>query len=255
MISGEAKWQGQRWTKRMVEGIAWAPETDTHTKLILAGEALLGRHGIDAVPLHDIVAAAGQRNVSALTYHIGGREELLAAIVDRRRSAVDGRRVELLDAYAAAGIVMDETAIAAAVILPLAELMLKDPNGGNYLLLLSQLFVTDRPQVSYAASGPLDQGLRRCRRLYRARHPAVAPRLLHERFGTCAKCVIYALGDWERDKAAPRSYARSGLATFASELIAMTANSLCGVSVGDPRFKPFAAIHPAPHHEYREHAG
>ncbi len=69
---------------------------DTRTKLILVAERLFGKKGIDAVPLREIVVAAGQRNASALSYHIGGREELILAILGFRRAIVRGRRVEML---------------------------------------------------------------------------------------------------------------------------------------------------------------
>jgi AcrR family transcriptional regulator len=219
---------------------------DTRTKLILAGEYLFGRHGIDGVPLHEVVAAAGQRNASALNYHIGGREELLTAIIDFRRSSVDARRVALLDEYVAAGMTMDETAIAAGIILPLGELMLRDPNGGNYLLLLSQVFVTDRPHAAYFAFGRFDKGLRRCRRLYRVRFPNRPARLLNERFSTCSRSAMYALGDWERDKVTPRGvFARSSLAHFLADLVAVTASGLSSIDAREHPFRPFGAIQPA----------
>ncbi|HVY18394.1 MAG TPA: hypothetical protein VHB27_24455 [Rhodopila sp.] len=229
----------------MGETAYWDPDTDTRTKLILAGEALFGSRGIDAVPLHEVVTAAGQRNVSALSYHIGGREALLMAILDYRRSSVDARRFALLQEYIAAGIVMDEAAIAAGIILPLAELMMKDPNGGNYLRLLTQVFVTDRPRASYAVAGRFDQGWRLCRRLYRAWFPGVSHRALIERFETCSHGAMYAMADWERDKVAPRNFPRSGFMTFISDLIALTASALASHGRSDPRFKPFATIQPA----------
>ena len=124
------------------------------------------------MPLREVVVAAGQRNASALGYHVGDREALIGAILDFRRAAVDARRVRLLDAYAASGVEMNETAIAAGITVPLVELMLSDPRGGNYLRFLSQAYVTERPASAYRATGETDQGMRRCHTLYRARHPA-----------------------------------------------------------------------------------
>jgi AcrR family transcriptional regulator len=217
-------------------------DLDTRTKLILVAERLFGERGIDAVPLREVVAAAGQRNASALGYHIGGREELVLAILEFRRAAVDGRRVELLDEYARAGIEMDEGAIAAGVIIPLVELMLSDPRGGNYLRFLSQAYVTERPESTYRSTGQNDRGMRRCYKLYRARHAELPSRVLVERFSLCARGAIYALADWQRDAAASRSSVpRTGLPQFAGDLIAIAANGLAAVVERERRFVPRAA--------------
>ncbi len=220
-------------------------DLDTRTKLILAAERLFGERGIDAVPLREVVIAAGQRNASALLYHIGGREELVLAILEFRRAAVDARRVELLDEYASAGVTMDETAIAAGVVLPLVELMLSDRRGGNYLRFLSQAYVTEWPDSAYRSTGETDQGMRRCYRLYRARHPDIAPRLLRERFSVCCRGAIYALADWQRDAAVPRSsIPRTGLPGFAGDLIPMAASGLAAIREREHRFVPFAVPGP-----------
>lgn len=210
-------------------------DVDTRTKLILAAERLFGERGIDAVTLREVMVAAGQRNESALKYHIGGRNELVAAIFDYRRAGVDARRIRLLDEYAATtGAALDEGVIAAALTLPLVDLMLSDPRGGNYLRFLSQTYVTDRPEASYLAPGRFDHGTRRCLRLYRERHPDVPPRRLRECFYLCGRGVIYGLADWQRDKSAARSgFARSGLPQFATDLIRATGSGLASIDDRD----------------------
>jgi AcrR family transcriptional regulator len=218
-------------------------ELDTRTKLILVAERLFGERGIDAVPLREVVAAAGQRNASALGYHIGGREELVLAILDLRRAGVDGRRAALLEEYVAAGIEMDEDAIAAGIIIPLIELMLSDPRGGNYLRFLSQAYVTERPESAYRATGQTDLGMRRCFRLYRARHAGITQQRLRERFAICCRGAIFALADWQRDAAVPRSsIPRTRLAGFAGDLITITASGLASVGERERRFAPFVAL-------------
>lgn len=230
---------------RMDVNVAGKDDIDTRTKLLLAAERLFGARGIDGVPLHEVVAAAGQRNASALNYHVGGREDLLGAIIDYRRAEVDRSRVELLDGYVAAGVVMDERAVAAGIILPLSKFMARDPNGGHYLRFLTQIFVTDRPETTYAAIGRFDEGMRRCLRLYRACFVTVPPRLIRERFAACGRGAIYALADWERDRTAPRGgYTRSGLTHFTADLIAMTASSLACVGARDPRLKSYTLSRP-----------
>ncbi len=214
---------------------------DTRTRLLLVAEQLFGERGIDAVPLREIIVASGQRNASALTYHIGGREEVVQAILEYRRSEVDARRVALLADYTAAGVEMDETAIAAGIIVPLIELMLRDKRGGNYLRFLSQAYVTERPESAYRSSGAVDTGMRQCFRLYRTRHPDVAMARLRERFAVAGRGAMYAMADWQRDSSAARSAVpRSPLPVFARDLIAVTASALASIAAPAHRFEPFA---------------
>ena len=56
--------------------------TVTREKLFRAALHLFARHGLD-VPIRDIHALADQRNASAIQYHFGGKEELVAEITER----------------------------------------------------------------------------------------------------------------------------------------------------------------------------
>ena len=48
--------------------------------MIRAGERLFGESGIDGVSLREVAAAAGQGNTSAVRYHFGSKDGLVAAI-------------------------------------------------------------------------------------------------------------------------------------------------------------------------------
>lgn len=60
--------------------------------LLNAAEELFAIHGIDAVSNRRIVDHAGLANHSAISYHFGGREGLLRALVERHFAEVDLRR-------------------------------------------------------------------------------------------------------------------------------------------------------------------
>lgn len=60
--------------------------------LLNAAEELFAVNGIDAVSNRRIVDYAGAANHSAISYHFGGREGLLRALVERHVSAVAERR-------------------------------------------------------------------------------------------------------------------------------------------------------------------
>ncbi|WP_109507030.1 TetR family transcriptional regulator [Nocardioides speluncae] len=68
---------------------------DAREELLLAAERLVAERGI-SVSLREVAAAAGQRNNSAVAYHFGSKDDLVAAIVARRLEAIETERVVLL---------------------------------------------------------------------------------------------------------------------------------------------------------------
>ena len=66
--------------------------------LILAGEVLFARDGIDGASLREIAAKAGQRNHHAVQYHFGSRDSLVQAIFDYRMDQMEGARGAMLAA-------------------------------------------------------------------------------------------------------------------------------------------------------------
>src|SRR5882757_9302183 len=80
-----------------------AASEDTRNQIKAAAQMLFARHGVDAVTVQQIVAAAGQRNNAALHYHFGSKEELIRQMVVDGASVLDRRRREMLDEMKAAG--------------------------------------------------------------------------------------------------------------------------------------------------------
>ncbi|MFJ5172441.1 TetR/AcrR family transcriptional regulator [Streptomyces griseoviridis] len=76
-------------------------ELDTRVALMAAAERLFAEHGLGAVSNRQIAEAAGQRNVTAVSYHFGGRTGLLRAIMTDHGERVDvirGRHVRAVGA-------------------------------------------------------------------------------------------------------------------------------------------------------------
>lgn len=200
---------------------------DTRIRLILAAERLFGMNGIHAVSVREIVEAAGQRNTSALNYHFGTREGLVAEVINFRRSWVDTERVRWLDELATNARALNIQDIAGALAAPLAQLMREDENGANYVLFLSQVFVSNRLQYAAAVRGRFDAGLRRCLAAYRDLRPDMAPRAARERFRICGRAVVYALADWHRDMRGRDGTSRNAdFTAFESGLVAIAASIL-----------------------------
>ncbi|MGN6162059.1 MAG: TetR/AcrR family transcriptional regulator [Marmoricola sp.] len=66
--------------------------TPTRERLIRAGEHRFARDGVAAARLRDIVRDAGQANDSAVGYHFGSRDGLVAAIAAKHVTAMEARR-------------------------------------------------------------------------------------------------------------------------------------------------------------------
>lgn len=92
-----------------------------------AAERLIAEQG-PAIPLRQVVAAAGQRNTAAVHYHFGSREGLIEAIVHARQEDLERERLALLDAYEAQGRT-DVRALVEALLLPVfAQQRAEDPS-------------------------------------------------------------------------------------------------------------------------------
>jgi TetR/AcrR family transcriptional regulator, regulator of cefoperazone and chloramphenicol sensitivity len=100
-----------------------------------AGQRLMATHGPLQVSLKHIQDAAGQKNASALHYHFGGREGLLAAILERHNATIErarGVRLEALDSEPSL------RALVEAVVLPMAD-ELATEDGRYFLRIVAQL--------------------------------------------------------------------------------------------------------------------
>jgi AcrR family transcriptional regulator len=125
--------------------------TVTRALLLREAERLFARRGLYQVTVREIVEAAGQRNVSALSYHFGSREGVIEAILTRHGDPTDLARGELLEKVGRDASTRD---LVAALVIPYAA-HLERPEGRDYLRIVAQMsarFATWRE--SAAGTGP-----------------------------------------------------------------------------------------------------
>jgi len=109
--------------------------SDTRIRLMAAAQQLFARRGVHQATTREILAASGQRNVSALTYHFGSREQLLWAILERHNAPLEaGRAARLVEPVDATGT----RDLVVALVVPYAG-CLADPDGRDYLRIVAQL--------------------------------------------------------------------------------------------------------------------
>lgn len=118
-------------------------DAPTPERLLMAAEHLFATRGIDGVSLAEITKAAGCHNTGAIHHHFGGREELLAAIVDEHRGRLDVERRARLDRIDG-GDEPTASALVRALVLPMVEL-LDDPRGRAFLSIQAQRALRPRP--------------------------------------------------------------------------------------------------------------
>lgn len=107
----------------------------TRARLLREAERIFARHGVYQATMREITEAAGQRNVSALTYHFGSREGVLWEILRRHGDPTDLERGELLVEPAEQ---MSTRQLVAALLVPYSG-RLATPEGRDYLRIVAQL--------------------------------------------------------------------------------------------------------------------
>lgn len=111
---------------------------DTRDKLITIGQRLFAEQGVFRVPLRTVIEQAGQKNTSALHYHFGGREGLLAAIIDRHNDGIEEERAAMVAHIVASGQTADIPSLVRAFVVPFAA-KLETVEGREFLRVVAQL--------------------------------------------------------------------------------------------------------------------
>ena len=171
------------------------PRFDTRLALMRAAEQLFAQQGVDRVSLREIAIAAGQRNVSAATYHFGSKRELIEAILERHSIPVQDSWGPALAADPEHRLGLHE--LLELLVRPMVA-KVDDPDGGRCYLELSAELVASRsfPMMGMrVASTPGTQEM--AKRI--AEHGAeVAPMIRVIRSTRLAGVLFGSIGDYLR---------------------------------------------------------
>src|SRR6476659_1698049 len=111
---------------------------ETRARLLDAAEQLFAERGLDAVSVRDITELA-DANTAAIHYHFGSKQDLIAAVLERRAAAMGERREELLSRLEEQPVVELRDVVQAAIVQPTAELVAEGEGGRNYVAFLAAL--------------------------------------------------------------------------------------------------------------------
>lgn len=124
-------------------GESFSENLDGKTRLILAGEQLFAKGGIQGASMREIAGQAGQGNHAAVQYHFGSREGLVRAIFDYRMEQMEDVRGDMLRRAEAEGLLKDARTLLEVILLP--QLDLQDADGNHsYASFLSQYLLQSR---------------------------------------------------------------------------------------------------------------
>jgi AcrR family transcriptional regulator len=191
---------------------------------VAACERLFAERGIERVSLNEIVAAAGQRNASAIHYHFGDRDGLMRAVLSKHQPGIERERTRLLDALES------ETqppirSLAEALVLPVAA-KLADPDGGSaYVRVMAQLLHGGVAPNARLLSLRDNIARDRLIELVRRASPALPQQVAHLRGLLVATQLFHALSDLARLEEAGL-VETDGRALFVTNLIDCIAGSL-----------------------------
>src|SRR5712671_2315785 len=108
------------------------PPSDTRSRILNVAEELFGELGLDRVSIRDITRKA-KVNLAAINYHFGSKEDLIAAVFERRVVPVNEARLAALDAVeqSAGKRIPKLEAILEAFIRPALQSSLNASRGGT----------------------------------------------------------------------------------------------------------------------------
>ncbi|AOY91591.1 TetR family transcriptional regulator [Cupriavidus sp. USMAA2-4] len=171
-------------------------ENETARRMLEIAERLFAEHGVELVPLRQIVVEAGQRNRSALHYHFGSREALVSHLLNFRLAQVNVLRDRYLDEVEAAGLGGDVRTIVEASISALADTICDTPWGARYVKVLAQATLSPGLVNEEMIDPAAMSGVIRARRLIAAALPGIPRKVMHHRQQWFNQSVVYALAQW-----------------------------------------------------------
>jgi AcrR family transcriptional regulator len=202
----------------------------TPQRLVEAATQGFADHGIQTASLVEITRQAGQRNRGAVHYHFGGREGLLVAVLAQHAGFLGQRERELL-AIAQERLDDDLSSVVEAIVRPIVDLVEQSPSGGNYLVILAELFEQDPSTYSPEIEAVLARtGGYEVYALLRERMPEMDDELRGERF---ALMTSFILGSVARRVRTAATGGRPQLPTarFVDNLVAMASAMLAAPTV------------------------
>lgn len=189
---------------------AFARETGTRLKLVLAAERLLAKRGFSNISQRQILAAAEQKNASAMSYHFGSMEGLVQAVIELRMNDVNIRRLKILDEIDAGKRSRSIQSLTYAGISPLLVELEPRAGGNFYLRLLSQLLTGHVGEARFMVNTTISSSMERMIGLYHALRPDLSPEAAQFHFQIVRNLTVLTLSQVEGDMEVDPTFIATG---------------------------------------------
>jgi AcrR family transcriptional regulator len=195
------------------------PPVNTKARLLQVAEELFAEQGLDRVSIRDITDVA-RENVAAINYHFGGKDELIAAVFERRVGPVNRARLaelERLEKMTGSKPAKVED-IVAAFIRPAVVCCQEDEKGSKvFARLFGRCLSETRPEVEILLRKQFQPVVKRMEEMLLRSMPHLSSADIFWRL----KFTFGALHHWllTRDKSVPDSAAGTGLEEQMQKLI------------------------------------
>lgn len=115
--------------------------SETQLELMYAAEVIFGQKGINDTSHRDIINSTNQKNISAISYHFGGIQGVVTALLEIRMEVVDFDRRKRFEKLVNNNDI-NNNSLVNAYIDPLYERCMDDIKWKNYIYFLKHL-ITD----------------------------------------------------------------------------------------------------------------
>ena len=166
---------------------------------MLAAESLFAEKGLANVSVRAIVGAAGQRNESALHYHFGGREGLIAALHELRSQQLGRERMALAEKLVSNPETFDLRTMAAIMVRPAFQLAGRDSGYRNYLKVFAHLVLFSSSQLAALIAKSEDGDIRETHRVLQELCPQLDAALVDTRIENATRFATLALSQRARE--------------------------------------------------------
>jgi len=174
----------------------------TKDHLLRAAEKLFARDGLANVSVRAIVIEAGQKNESALQYHFGNRDGLIAALHEERNAQIRVQCKRTLDAMLATHPNPTLREIAFLMVRPAFELAARDPGFRDYLKSFAHLLLYSSERLTGLLLRQEDTAAHEIRHRLRVALPDLHGAVFALRFDDAARFAALALSRLARERAA-----------------------------------------------------
>lgn len=163
---------------------------------MVAAERLIADEGVNQVSMRKINSEAGTKNLSAVHYHFGSLEAVVAAILDHRMSALEIRRSAMVDELnASKSTPVNIFQVLHAVVWPLAEQMMSQAGTSHYVRFLAAVNRMPRYDRWQGVPHRTRRSLVRCYILLRRLITDIPKDVLHTRMIIEMRSMLYCLAD------------------------------------------------------------